>query len=354
MVMTDRIAQIFRDARELQASAAERLDQGDIRDAAEKAWGAAKRATDALILAGTGREPERTPEAGAALRMMASLDPEIRRARLVRRYHSRQVVLHVECFYNHLCEPLDETERRIRGTDGYIRDAHRLAARELLRMELERRKLDETLTQPPEDGEDTLKDPLAALLGVHINRILRFQGDPPVYRMDTGRGPITLGTIGETYRQATFRKAVRAAANVVTPKVPGPVWRELVEAIRRRCEDVGAGDPGHPAQETRTRLRGYIACRGVTGEEEWENAARLGVPFLRGGRILIFLRDFRGWLEVNRGRDLDSRVLRQAGAERKLVNVRTGRARTTRSVWVLPEEFQPPRRDGEDQPGAPG
>ena len=58
MVMTDRIAQIFRDARELQASAAERLDQGDIRDAAEKAWGATKRATDALILAGTGREPE--------------------------------------------------------------------------------------------------------------------------------------------------------------------------------------------------------------------------------------------------------------------------------------------------------
>lgn len=358
MVMTDRIAQIFRDARELQASAAERLDQGDIRGAAEKAWGAAKRATDALILAGTGREPERTPEAGAALRMMASLDPEIRRARLVRRYHSRQVVLHVECFYNHLCEPLDETERRIRGTDGYIRDAHRLAARELLRMELEQRKLDETLTQPPEDGEDPLKDPLkdplAVLLGVDINRILRFQGDPPVYRMDTGRGPITLGTIGETYRQAAFRKAVRAAANVVTPKVPGPVWKDLVEAIRRRCEDVGAGDPGHPAQETRTRLRGYIACRGVTGEEEWENAARRGVPFLRGGHILIFLRDFRGWLEVKQGRSLPSRVLRQAGAERKLVNVRTGRARTTRSVWVLPEEFQPPRRDGEDQPGAPG
>ena len=34
----------------------------------------------------------------------------------MRRYHSRQVVLHVECFYNQLCEPLDETERRIRET----------------------------------------------------------------------------------------------------------------------------------------------------------------------------------------------------------------------------------------------
>ena len=34
---------------------------------------------------------------------------EVRRARLVPRYHSRQVVLHGECLYNGLCEPLDET-----------------------------------------------------------------------------------------------------------------------------------------------------------------------------------------------------------------------------------------------------
>ena len=33
------------------------LEAGDLRDAAEKAWGATKRATDALILRYTGREP---------------------------------------------------------------------------------------------------------------------------------------------------------------------------------------------------------------------------------------------------------------------------------------------------------
>ena len=355
--MTDRIEQIFRDARELQASAAERLDQGDIRDAAENAWGAAKRATDALILARTGKEPERTPEAGAALRMMASQDRDVRRARLVRRYHSRQVVLHVECFYNGLCEPLDETERRIRETAGYIQDAQRLAARELLRTELEQRKLDETPTQPPEDGEDPLKNPLEVLLGVDINRILKFQGDPPVYRMDTNRGNITLGKIGKTYRQATFRKAVRDATKVVIPKVPGPDWRDLVQAIRRLCEDVGVEDPRHPVQETKAWLREYLACRGVTGREEWENAARRGFPFLRKGHILISLRNFREWLEVKQGRALGSGVLTQAGAERTSDNVWTEKARSTRSTrsfWVLPEEFQPPRRDAEDQPGEPG
>ena len=60
---------------------------GKIRNAAEKAWGATKRATSALILARTGEEPE----TGAGLRMLASLDEAVREARLLRRYYSRQV-----------------------------------------------------------------------------------------------------------------------------------------------------------------------------------------------------------------------------------------------------------------------
>ena len=48
---TNRIQEVFQDARELQADALETLSMGKIRNAAEKAWGATKRATDALILA---------------------------------------------------------------------------------------------------------------------------------------------------------------------------------------------------------------------------------------------------------------------------------------------------------------
>ena len=124
---TDRIQAIFQDARELQADALEMLSMGRIRNAAEKVWGATKRASDALVLARTGEEPERTSETGAGLRMLVSLDEAVWEARLLRRYYSRQVVLHGECFYNGLCEPLDDTERRIRETSGYIEDAERLA-----------------------------------------------------------------------------------------------------------------------------------------------------------------------------------------------------------------------------------
>ena len=85
----DRIEEIFRDARHLQDDALEMLTQGRIRNAAEKSWGATKRATDALILARTGEDPERTPETGAGLRTLESLDPRIRSVHLRRRYYVR-------------------------------------------------------------------------------------------------------------------------------------------------------------------------------------------------------------------------------------------------------------------------
>lgn len=82
------------------------------------------------MLARTGEEPDRTPETGAALRMLTSLDEKVPRARLLRRYYTRQGSLHVECFYNRLCDPMEDTEMRIRRTSRYIDDAQRLAGEE--------------------------------------------------------------------------------------------------------------------------------------------------------------------------------------------------------------------------------
>ena len=57
MLATDPVSTIFDDARSLHAEALRLLEAGDIRDAAEKAWCATKRAIDALILERTGEEP---------------------------------------------------------------------------------------------------------------------------------------------------------------------------------------------------------------------------------------------------------------------------------------------------------
>ena len=124
-IQTDPVQEIFLDARSLQAAAVERLDAGDIRDAAEKAWGATKRATDALILARTGHNPERTPATSRELQSLAQREPAVES--LVGRYYTRQGQLHGDCFYLDLCEPRDAVERRIRETADYIQDAQALA-----------------------------------------------------------------------------------------------------------------------------------------------------------------------------------------------------------------------------------
>ena len=123
--ITDRVPAIFADARSLHADALRLLESGDIRDAAEKAWCATKRATDALITARTGVEPEFSPDTTRGLVRMAAADSAINS--LVGRYYSRQGHLHGTCFYLGDCEPVDEVHRRIRQTADYITDAMRLA-----------------------------------------------------------------------------------------------------------------------------------------------------------------------------------------------------------------------------------
>ncbi len=125
MTMIRTPAEIFADADMMHGEALERLEAGDIRDAAEKAWRSARRATDALILARTGAEPEVTPQTSRELRRLGSQDSGV--APMVNVYFAIQNILHGDCFYLGLCEPLDDTRRRIRETGGYLRDARRQA-----------------------------------------------------------------------------------------------------------------------------------------------------------------------------------------------------------------------------------
>ena len=124
--MTIDVIDIFSDARQMQNSAVEQWEQGDIRDGAEKAWCATVRATQALVLAHTGSMPTTSTQTRIQLDILADADSRFRT--LTGRYLSRQTTLHGECpFYLGLCEPRQTIERRVRETADYIRDAEGLA-----------------------------------------------------------------------------------------------------------------------------------------------------------------------------------------------------------------------------------
>lgn len=124
MQETQRAAAIFTDAWALYDDAIEILELGKPRIAAEAAWGATKRATDALILARTGREPSGTGQTSGGIRVLAQRNPEI----LALRDRFREAVrdLHGNCFYLGICD-MQVMGHIIRGTAAYIRDATGLA-----------------------------------------------------------------------------------------------------------------------------------------------------------------------------------------------------------------------------------
>ncbi len=124
MVATDEVREIYADAHAMYDAALQRLAAGDVQDAAERAWCATKRATDALIMARTGELPETTGMTSTQIRQLGDRERAIEN--LVGRYYTRIGHLHGECFYEGRCASQD-TERRIRETIDYINDAESLA-----------------------------------------------------------------------------------------------------------------------------------------------------------------------------------------------------------------------------------
>ena len=121
-----RVKELFEDAKLLYDEAIAELERGRIRDAAEKAWGATLRATNALILAKTGKEIEGARGTTKEFLRLASQDKEVDE-KLRGRYFTKESFLHGHCFYMGVCEPIEQAERWIKETYQYIEDAQKLA-----------------------------------------------------------------------------------------------------------------------------------------------------------------------------------------------------------------------------------
>ena len=123
---SERVAAVFADAWALYGDAIDVLELGKLRLAAEGTWGAVKRATDALILARTGREPGSTGRTVAGIRSLANNDPAVF-ASLRSRLRIRVRILHAAVFYGGDTESFRVAEVLIRGTGEYIRQAESFA-----------------------------------------------------------------------------------------------------------------------------------------------------------------------------------------------------------------------------------
>ncbi len=125
MPESDRGKYLIADAWSLHQDALEMISQGRLRNAAEKAWRATKRATDALILERTGRESGTSGITYRGIRGLRHQSTELES--LANRYSQRMQDLHGSCFYDGILDPEEPIIRDIQATADYIRNAERLA-----------------------------------------------------------------------------------------------------------------------------------------------------------------------------------------------------------------------------------
>ena len=98
MVLAPDVQALFNDARDLHQSALKVAEEGDLRDAAVKAWCAVNRATTALVLARTDARPGRSPQVTHGLTGLA--DDDFRLRGLADAYFVYQGLLHGTYFYD--------------------------------------------------------------------------------------------------------------------------------------------------------------------------------------------------------------------------------------------------------------
>jgi hypothetical protein len=122
----DVLSTIFQDASHVYDQAIERLHQGDLRDAAEKAWCAVNRATTALVLIRLDETASKSPLVTRGLGRLANQDPENYRE-LFRDYLEAQEWLHGQFFYWGLLDQQDVVMAKIRDVNRFIVQAERLA-----------------------------------------------------------------------------------------------------------------------------------------------------------------------------------------------------------------------------------
>ena len=255
--------------------------------------------------------------------------------------------------------------RRKHGHDLKLREGYyeiTLAkAKEPIVMAQAQEQLSQTLLHPPDDETEVLMDNLAKLFGVDITRIVKYLGDPPIYYMYTKQGDIILGEISSITSQTKFQNLVAAATDVWIPAVSRKAWDQRIQAILLVCEPIDVGDASHLAQETNAWLAKYLLKKPPREGEEWEKAAEARQPFVRHGRVYVFIDDLQKWLKLAMGNQMTAPALgirlRLCMAQRKQVNIPIGKTRTprtTRVCWMLSEENAPPQdgagRTPEEQP----
>lgn len=189
-----------------------------------------------------------------------------------------------------------------------------------------------------EEKEEIIRK-LSAIFGVTITKITKFMSDPPLYRLETNQGEITLGEVDNLIGQSKLRSKIAAATGRYLPKFKADQWDNCAQALLDCCIEVEVGEEATEKGEIMDLLKQYLESKPPLPEDEAEEAAITRTPVRYDGKIAIFGSDFRRWIRTVQQENISAKqmgmLLRSIGGEPGKIDTEIAGKRTSRSVWFL-------------------
>jgi hypothetical protein len=99
---------------------------------------------------------------------------------------------------------------------------------------------------------------LSAKFGVPLQRVLKFTGDEPKYRLETDLGAVGLGDVRGLIEQAKLRNSIAACTGIYVPVFKGKSWSKYAGMLLSVCEDVDRGVDATTEGRLCEWLAGYL------------------------------------------------------------------------------------------------
>ena len=215
-------------------------------------------------------------------------------------------------------------------------------AQERIEMHVDSQLPEETGTIDPNTKEAILQS-LSALFGVRLLQIIKFVADPPIYKLKTNRGDITLGEVDNLIGQSKLRTKIAAATGKYLPKFKEAKWDKIAQALLDCCMEVEIGDEATESGEIRDWLSQYLDAKPPLDSESLDEALLHQQPVRYKGRVAIFGTDFRKWLRTAQQEKVTAKrmgmLMRSIGCEPSKITTEQAGKITSRSVWFLRDDL---------------
>jgi len=183
---------------------------------------------------------------------------------------------------------------------------------------------------------------ISEAIGVQIDRVIRYNSEPPSYRLVTNRGAVMVPKIDDLIQQTRFRGLIASTCKAYIPKMKAEKWDVVANCLVEAQEDYELGDDVKEAGMVENWIVSYLDFK-PPAEELSDSIFAERRPFKKEGECYIFLDDLIKWIKIGSSELITPQrltpLLGVCGCKPIVMNLEIRGKRTTRRLWSIPHSL---------------